>query len=330
VTDSRTLQTQVQPVAATIRSQVFSHLRPGTARARAQLGGGLMLAASDRTDTRSDVGILAAAPGDSSAGTGGGGDSASAWISTATGSLENTFSRTAFYGATHNLLTGFDLTRSDRYVLGISAGHEASNYTTRFNSGDQRVRGYGVNPYFAYLLSDTWSWDLILGYGWFDTRQSRALGSVIGPIAVESDFSSKRSFASTNLTKVSTWGNLKLTGSLGYLGSKRESDAYTESDGTAVDSAKQISRQWNLLGEAAYGSGSTEGFFGATYERVRNPQIIQFTSGEQPANDPSSVMLTAGVRYFGRGMSANFVFNRRVGLEQVSEYGFAMMLRFDL
>jgi autotransporter-like protein len=332
ITDSTTLQTQVQPIATSIRTQMLGHLRARAPQKRAQAGG-LMLAANERTGTRSDVDTLAAAAGDSSVGGNGGGDSESAWISTATGSQENTFSRTAFYGATHNLLTGFDLTRSDKYVLGVSVGHEASNYTTRFNTGDQRMRGYSVNPYFAYLLSNTWSWDMILGYGQFDTRQSRTLASAAGPLAVDSDYSSKRSFAATNLTNVSTWGNLKLTGSLGYLGSKRKSDAYAESIGGStldtVDSAKQTSKQWNLLGEAAYGSGSSEGFFGANYEHNRTDKL-QFTSGEQPANDPSSVVLTAGVRYFGRGMSANFVFNRRVGQEQFSEYGFAMLLRFDL
>jgi hypothetical protein len=220
VTDSTTLQTQVQPIAASIRSQVFGHLRPRSGSQRAQVGG-LMLAANVPAGTRSDVDYLAAA-GDSSAGGGGagGGNSESAWISTATNSQENTFSRTAFYGATHNLLAGFDLTRSDKYVLGVSVGNEASNYTTRFNTGDQRVRGYSVNPYFAYLLSNTWSWDVILGYGQFDTRQSRTLATLVGPLAVESDFSSKRSFAATNLANVSTWGDLKLTGSLGYLGSR--------------------------------------------------------------------------------------------------------------
>jgi autotransporter-like protein len=334
ITDSTTLDTQVQPIATTIRSQVFGHLRPRSGPQRAQVGG-MMFAANARGDTTSDASILAAAPGDSSGGDSGtgGANGEAAWISTATNSLENTFSRTAFYGATHNLLAGFDLTRSDKYVLGVSVGNEASNYTTRFNTGDQRVRGYSVNPYFAYLFSSTWSWDMILGYGRFDTRQTRTVAVTALPAvtsSVDSDFASKRSFAATNLTNVSTWGNLKLTGSLGYLGSRRESDAYTESNGTAVDSAKQTARQWNLLGEAAYGRGDSEGFFGATYEHNRNSDKLQFASGEQPANDPSSVVLTAGWRYFGKGMSANFVFNQRVGQDQVREYGFAMMLRFDL
>jgi hypothetical protein len=66
------------------------------------------------------------------------------------------------------------------------------------------------------------------------------------------------------------------------------------------------------------------------YERTQDPQTIQFSTGEQPANDPDSVLLTAGWRYFGRGLTANFVFSSRLAQEQVNEYGFSMMIRVDL
>jgi Autotransporter beta-domain len=333
VTDATTLEAQVQPIAGTIRAQLLGHLRPKGSAKVARVGG--MLAANAYASSRSDVDYLAAAPSDSSgAGSGiGGGDSESVWISAATNSLENTFSRTAFYGATHNLLVGIDLTRSDKYVLGVSVGQEASNFVTTFNTGNEKTRGFNLNPYFALLLSDTWSLDLIGGYGQFNTNQSRAIGSLTVPlatVAVDSEFASKRGFISTNLTNVSTWGNWKLTGSLGYLASKRENDAYVESDGNAVAASKLTSEQWNLLGEAAYGRGNSEAFFGAMYENTRDPQNIVFTTGEQPANDPDSVLLTAGWRHFGKGLTASFVFSSRVAQEQVKDYGFSMMLRIDL
>jgi hypothetical protein len=93
---------------------------------------------------------------------------------------------------------------------------------------------------------------------------------------------------------------------------------------------KQTSKQWNLLEELAYGRGNSETFLGARYEDVRNYQKIEFATGEQPANDPTSVLLTAGWRYFGRGLTASFVFSGRVAQEQVKEHGFAMVLRVDL
>ena len=94
--------------------------------------------------------------------------------------------------------------------------------------------------------------------------------------------------------------------------------------------SKQTSEQWNLLGEVAYGRGNSETFFGARYDDNRNYQKIEFATGEQPANDPTSALLTAGWRYFGKGLTASFVFSGRVAQEQVKEHGFAMVIRADL
>jgi hypothetical protein len=339
VTDTFTLQAQVQPIAGTIRSQILGLRRPGSSKKVTQAGG-MMLAANDRSGSASDVNYLAqAADSPSGAGGGsGGGNSQSLWISTTIDSLENTFSRTAFYGATQNVIVGYDFTRSGKYVLGISSGYEASNFTTKFNSGNEKTGGYNLNPYAAWLISDAWTLDLIGGYGKFNTDQSRAVGTGVAAdlstIAVDSNFSSRRSFASTNLTNISGWGTWKLTSSLGYLWSKRDQDAYTENGltGVAVDESKQTSKQWNLMEEVAYGRGESETFFGARYESIQNYQKVELTAGvgEQPANDPTSVLLTAGWRYFGKGLTASFVFSGRVSQAQVKEHGFSMVLRADL
>jgi hypothetical protein len=331
ITEATTLEAQIQPIAGTIRTQLLSELRRKGSQRVAQAGS--LLAANAHVGSLSDVNYLAAA-GTGSAGIGGAGDTRSVWLSAATNSLENDFSRTAFYGATHNLLAGFDFTRGDKYVLGVAVGHEASNYTTAFNFGNEKTRGFNVNPYFAYLLSNTWSVDLILGYGDFDTRQSRTSATIVSlsPVAfpVNSEFSSKRGFVSTNLTNVSAWGNWILTGSLGLLATRREQDAYMESDGTSVAATKQSVEQWNLLGEAAYSRGASEAFLGAMYERTQDPLKIAFPTGEQPTADPDSVLLTAGWRYFGKGLTANFVLSTRLSQDYVDEYGFSMMIRIDL
>jgi len=331
ITDATTLATQVQPIAGAIRAQLFSLRRLQSSRKVAQSSPVLVASASG--NGRRDFDYLAAAGGDASGpGSGGSGDTESLWISTAANSLENDFSRTAFYGATHNLVAGFDLTRSARYVLGVAVGHEASNFTTTFNIGNEKTRGYNVSPYFAYLLSDAWSVDLSAGYGEYDTRQSRTLAT--GPlttVGVDSKFSSTREFVSTNLNYVSGWGNWTLTSSLGALAAKRKYDAYAESSGgTAVAGASQRIEQWNLLGEAAYGRGAAETFLGLAYDKTREPLKVQFATGEQPANDADSVLLTAGWRYFAKGLTANFVFSKRLAQDQVNEYGFSMMIRVDL
>jgi hypothetical protein len=330
ITEATTLEAQVQPVVSTIRMQMLSQRRGKKSDKVTQAG--RLLAANDRADSRTDFNYLAQASGSSGAAGGLGGDSSSLWISTTYNSLENEFWRTSFYGTTQNVLAGFDFTRSDKYILGVALGYEASNYVTNFNIGNEKTRGYNLSPYFAFLLSDTWSVDLSLGYGQFNTRQSRTLPTgLLTSVAVDSEFDSTRSFASLNLTYVSSWGNWKLTGSLGALATRREQDAYTESfGGTTVGSSKQSVEQYNVLGELAYGAGASEAFFGAMYENTRDPQQVQFITGEQPANDPDSVLLTAGWRHFGKGLTASFLFSSRVAQEQFKEWGVGMTLRVDL
>src|SRR4029077_2562958 len=179
-----------------------------------------------------------------------------------------------------------------------------------------------------WLMSDAWTLDLIAGYGKFNTDQSRTVGTgALTTTPVDSNFSSKRSFASTNVTNISAFGNWKLTSSLGYLWSKRNQDAYTENGGLSVAASSLASRQYNLLEEASYGRGNSETFFGARYEDVKGYQKIQLLASQQPANDPTSFLLTAGWRYFGKGLTANFVFSGRVAQEQVQEHGISMVLR---
>lgn len=328
ITTATTLEKQVQPVVGTIRSQLSSIQRFARER-RVSQAGPVFVASAERRD---GFEVLAANES-SSRGAGAASVSESLWISSTANSLENDFSRTAFYGASHTLLAGYDLTRADRYVLGVAVGHEASNFTTTFNTGNEKTRGYSVNPYFAYLLSDAWSVDLLLGYGDLDTRQSRTVGvALLSSLAVNSEFASTRRFASTNLTYLTSLGNWKLSGGLGYTETRREQEAYVESAplGSAVGESKQTVKQASVLGEAAYGRGASETYVGFVYEDVRDAQKVQFTAGEQPANDPNSVLLSAGWRHFGKGLTASFAFSKRLGQEQVNEYGFSMTLRVDL
>jgi len=330
VTDTFTLQAQVQPIAGTIRSQIFGLRRAGSSKQVTQAGG-LKLAANDRSGSASDVNFLAQAAGEPSGAGGGsgGGNSQSLWISTTIDSLQNTFSPTAFYGATQNVMIGYDYTRSSKYVLGLSGGYEASTFVTQFNSGNEKTGGYNLNPYGAWLISDAWTLDLIAGYGKFNTDQTRAIGDPTPPatIAIDSSFASKRSFASSNLTNISSFGSWKLTSSLGYLWSKRDQDGFTENGGLTIPASKQTSRQWNLLEEIAYGRDNTETFFGARYEDIPGYQKLQVPG---TANDPTSFLLSAGWRYFAKGLTASFVFTGRVGQQQVKEHGFAMVLRMDI
>ena len=337
ITDSTTLDTQVQSIALAIRTHLFSARHARNSNKTAQYGG--VLAANSHVDSVSDLdGLtlayndLAAAGGGSVAEGGSGNASKGLWITSAYSSLKNDFSRTRFDGDTHNLLAGFDITLADKYILGVAVSHELSRFDTKFNIGNEKTTGFNISPYIAVLLSDAWSIDVGLGHGKFKTSQSRAVADPLFvpiPVVVDSEFSSTRDFVSTNLTNVSAWGNLKLTSSVGYIAAKQKQDGYVESNGNAVSDSSRTSKQWNLAGEAAYSHGDSESFVGVIYEKNRNPAKIEFTTGEQPPNDPDSFLLNVGWRYFGKGLAANFMFSSRLGQEKVTEYGFSTVIRSE-
>ena len=333
ITDSTTLNTQIQPVANVIRSHLNGTRRMQKTGKIAQHDN--MLAANSYTNSVSDLDYatfayndLASAGGSAGAGSG---DTNSLWINSSFSSLKNTFSRTRFDGDIQMVMAGYDRTVSDRYTLGVALGYQTSNLVTRFNTGDERTKGFNISPYLAYMLSDAWSFDLSLGHGKFNTAQSRTIGT--GPatsLTLTNDFASTRSFLATNLTNVSARGNWNLTGSIGIFAAKLKQDGFVDGVTGAVPDSNKSMKQWNLAGEAAYSHRDSESFVGLIYEKMKDPEAVQLSPGAQPTNDPDSYLLSAGWRHFGKDLTANFVFSSRLGQDDVTDNSFSTTIRIDL
>ena len=326
ITDATTFDGQIRPVTSAIRNHIRDSRRRdqgGSSAQRAEL-----FASNVYASTMSDADFIPVS------GHAGGGDlQKSLWLSSSYTRLENDFSRTRYDGQLNALLVGFDVTRSDRYVFGISASIESSDIDTDFNLGNQEIDGYSINPYFAYLISDAWSVDLSLGIGSFDTEQFRTIGEVnpappplVIASRVDSDFSTDRDFLSTNLTWSAPRGRWYLTGWLGYLAATSDQEGYTESDATEVEGQELDFERWSVGGEAAWGRGNAETYIGLIYEKDMDVNEVEFPTGEQPANDDDSVLLLLGWRYFGDFLVANIELSSRQEADDIVENSFATTL----
>jgi hypothetical protein len=333
---STTVSAQVLPVARAIQTHLHGSRRTHAPGKFTQ--NGVMVASNSYTSTRYDFGDMLAYNDLASAGGGGGGDgsanTSSLWISSGYSLLKNNFSRTRYDGDSQMVVAGFDHTSSDTYVLGAALGYQTGTMLTRFNTGDQRSKGYTLTPYFAYLISDALTFDLSVGYGKSNTSQSRALSVLVAGPAVEqwiitSEFASTQTFTSANLTHAATTGNWNLTSALGYLSAKHKQGAYTESIGTNVTGSNTKLSQWSLAEEAAYSHRDSESYLGVAYEKMSSPENFRFASGEQPSNDSDSFLLSLGWRHIGKGLVANFAFNSRLGLANVTENGISTTIRGD-
>ena len=326
ITDATTYVTQVQPLIRAIRGRLLNYRDQQGADTVAHYDH--MLAANSYFGSASDGPLLLVAIDDSVEGVGGGDGSGKGgfWFNSAYTNIRNDFERTKFDGHTQGILAGVDYTSADKFVLGLAANFEVSQFNTDFNLGNEKTTGYTVTPYFAWLLSDNWTVDLSLGYGDFDTKQDRTfLDLTLVPlpanVAIDSEFSSTREFAAMNLTHAAGWGSWYFTQSVGVLGLTREQDEYIESDGTVVAGSRESITQWNAGAEVAYSPGGGEVFLNAIYEKTRNAPEVTFLVGEQPVNDPDSVLASTGWRYFGKTVTANFAFSTRLDQEDVTEYG---------
>jgi len=332
---STTVAAQIQPVARAIQTHLHGARRPHLSGKFAQ--NGVMVASNSYSSTRYDAGDMLAY-NDLSSATGGGSsgstDSSSLWINSGYSLLKNNFSRTRYDGDSQMVVIGHDHTVSDTYIIGAALGYQTGTMLTRFNTGDQRSKGYTLTPYFAYLISDALTFDLSLGYGKSNTSQSRALSVLVAGPAVEqwiitSEFASTQTFTSANLTHVATTGNWNLTSALGYLSAKQKQGAYTESIGTSVAGSSTKLSQWSLAEEAAYAHRDSESYLGVAYEKMSSPESFRFTTGEQPSNDSDSFLLSLGWRHIGKDLIANFAFNSRLGLANVTENGISTTIRGD-
>jgi Autotransporter beta-domain len=333
IISSPTLNTQVQPITGAIKKHLLNTRRKSKAVMKAEYYN--ILAANSYVDSISDLDHINIAYNDL-AGVGSAmgsstDDSKSLWMNSTFTSLKNELAQTQFAGGVHILLAGYDYTFSDKYIFGVALSHETSSFYTRFNRGNVSTNGFSVSPYFAYLLSETWSYDISLGHGKSRTDQYRTFTVGLNVIDLDSAFSSSRNFAATNLTNVATMGNWKLSSSLGYFATDQIQDSYYENGAIsiAVKSATQTARQWNIGAESAYTHRDSESYVGLIYEKNATQDTANTYASAQPFDD-SSYVLSAGWRYFGKELTANLTFNSRLGQDNTTENSFSTTLRIDL
>jgi len=324
ITDSTTFNTQIQPVIGAIQAHILDSRRKRRSDQSANRDN--VLASNSYAESISDADFIRVSSHDQD----GSGGLQSLWLNSTSTNFKNDFTGTEHNGDQHMLLAGFDYTLSDRYIFGVALSFETSNINTEFNLGNQEMDGFSLNPYFAYLISDTWSVDVSLGFGEFETDQYRTPTPLLLPITVDSKFDSSRDFIASNLTYSTTRSNWYLSGWLGLLVANKDQDSYTESDATDVDGLDLDMKRWSLGGEAAYGRDASETYVGLIYEKDTDFNELEFTTGEQPANDDDSLLFSIGWRYFGGDIVANLEFNSRLGADDISENSISSTFRIDL
>ena len=252
------------------------------------------------------------------------------WATYQRDEAEDDFAATAYESDTDTLMAGFDFSFSDTVTAGAALGYSNSDIETTFNGGEGDVDSFSIIPYMAIYMSDYVGvdFDLVadmkIGFSFVDIDQFRTTAGS----RVTSTTDANRYFLSGNLTAGQNYGPWRLSGRAGWLIARENRDGFTESDGTVVADGQTDFGQLSIGGEAGYLFGSWEPFASATY--LYDYETVEVTTvGVQPANDNDSVLVGAGVRWYGDAISASLEWNGEFAREDFDANTFMFTIRGD-
>ena len=226
---------------------------------------------------------------------GGGDGRLGVWVSGGWSQIEDELSSTAFDGNLYNVLVGGDYQFNDRFLGGVALGYESGDIDTSYNTGNIESDGFTIAPYAGYVLNRYLTLDVSGGYTFADydmVRNPAAGAPVTG--STEGD----RWFVGGNLNGYYAINRVTLGGRVGYLYTKEEQDAFTESNGTAIGQNDISIGQFRVGGTVGYSLGKVEPYVTGTYVYDVQQEKITVAPGQaQPQNDRSGIDVGGGIRF---------------------------------
>jgi len=231
-------------------------------------------------------------------------------------SLDNDFNQggedNRYDGDSWGYTLGFDYNIRPGLIAGVSLGYTESDIDTFYNSGTYKETGWNIAPYVIARPLDGLTLSAVAGLGWgdIDQTQSGAGGDTESGMwfaALRGAYKA-RPLADTPLD---------VTGRLSLLAGRKTVDAFTLSDGTAVDRDTANTRRLKPGVEVAYSfdAGNTQ-----LQPFVSADLIYDFTDAVN--NDRQAVTLGGGLRIAsaGTGLSGTLSMDRQFDRDDYKAY----------
>lgn len=216
------------------------------------------------------------------------------WILGAYSDIENDNSLTEFDGDIVNVVGGVDYRFTNKIIAGVAVSFEKTDLDTTFNLGTFEQDGVGVMPYVAFILNKNISADLNVGYTDLDIDTTRTSGGAISTASYSGD----RVTAGANLNFNKAIKKWSLGGSVGFLYIKEETDAFTESNGTAVVANEISIGQGRVSGRLGYNLGKVQPYVGLRYENEFWAPSDSIINGTLVETDTSGFVVTGGLDFY--------------------------------
>ena len=225
-------------------------------------------------------------------------------------------------------VVGVDYKASSRVTLGVAGGYQLVDINTTFNAGKVKQTGFGVTPYMAVVLNQTYYLDFSAGYWLLDNEVSRNAG------AARASYAGSRWNVGANLNGNWTRGKWVVGGKVGYQYINAKEDAYTETGsaaatGSLTSDAVKIG-QGQLGATAGYQMGSITPYGMARIEHnfLQPTLVLNNGVGAQPAANRTGYRVGGGVRLaMSSAVSGDLSANTLYGKSDYKEWGVGGTIR---
>ncbi len=209
------------------------------------------------------------------------------WMNAGNAWVENDQDGVNFDGTIQTAIVGIDHQITDNWLVGVAAGYEHPDVTTKFNNGTFKGNNFALFPYAAYIINKNFSLNAVAGYTLVNYDTTRNNGAVTG--SIEGD----RLFGNLNATASTTINNWGLSSTAGYMWLLETQDAYTETGvGANRNEENQVRlgqlRWTNKAGytlEQDWGSITPYGSVRLEYDASHTPTGVADAIGTPVAND---------------------------------------------
>lgn len=244
----------------------------------------------------------------------------------------------SFDASLDSFMIGADKLLGRKLSLGGALIYDDAETKTAFNGGGVDTTGPTLVAYGSYLLSDTYSIDANLGYGWMDNKQRR-----IDPLAgssLTSRFDASRWFLSATLNGAYPMGAWSFGWRAGYLHAQEDQDGYAESGGP---SARTVGKRKVKLGQAYVGADVAYGFAGiwqvfatgayrndVTRDDGRSAGGLPAATVISRSGDRDEFQWSVGLRAFARnGFTGSIEYLKTTGRDRFDHDAVTLLGRFD-
>ncbi|MBX2830270.1 MAG: autotransporter outer membrane beta-barrel domain-containing protein [Rhodospirillales bacterium] len=218
---------------------------------------------------------------------------------------------------------GFDYAVMPDAYVGVSFGYSETDLTTTFNSGTYDEKNFSATPYAVFNLSQNFKISVLGGYSFGDQDRERDAN-------VTSSTDTNMWFAATSASyrfRPNEEIPLDITANASLLGSRKTTDAYTESEGTVVDKSTSTGLQVKPGFEASY-------LFDHSGTVIQPFAKVDFVYDlRDTTNDDSNAFDVGGGVRFGnasRGFAGSFEGQTQVERDDYSEYSLGGLISYGI